>query len=337
MKILYAIQGTGNGHLSRAIAILPFLFKRGEVDILISGNESQINFPYPVKYYCYGLTFAPSMNGGIDLIKTIKRVKPKRFINEVKSLPVTEYDLVISDFEPISAWACKYRGLPCVELSHQAAVRMTGSPQTPLPFPLGRWIIKNYCPSSKSIGFHFESFTENTFYPLIRKEILSAKPTLGEHTLVYLTAYSKSFLVDFFSKLPGVFHIYIKDIKEIERSGNIVFYPIGSSDFLEDLITSNGVVCGAGFELPSEALFLNKKLLVIPYSNHYEQHCNAQALKKIGATVIFDLNKNAQLEVLQWCEEGKIVNYHWRNQLEIALDRVFEASALGAEVVTVSN
>ena len=34
MKILYAIQGTGNGHLSRAKEIIPALMNRAQVDIL---------------------------------------------------------------------------------------------------------------------------------------------------------------------------------------------------------------------------------------------------------------------------------------------------------------
>ena len=37
MKILYAIQGTGNGHLSRAIDVIPALKKIGQVDVLVSG------------------------------------------------------------------------------------------------------------------------------------------------------------------------------------------------------------------------------------------------------------------------------------------------------------
>ena len=39
MKILYAIQGTGNGHLSRARDIIPILQKKGDVDILVSGTQ----------------------------------------------------------------------------------------------------------------------------------------------------------------------------------------------------------------------------------------------------------------------------------------------------------
>ena len=36
MKIFYAVQATGNGHISRAIEILPYLRKYGEVDIFLS-------------------------------------------------------------------------------------------------------------------------------------------------------------------------------------------------------------------------------------------------------------------------------------------------------------
>ena len=326
MKILYAIQGTGNGHLSRAIALLPTLSQRGEVDVLISGNQSQLSFPSPIRYQCYGLTFVSSAKGGIDILKTIKGLKPLRFLKEVWALPVADYDLVISDFEPVSAWACKLKGVTCIELSHQAAVRAVGSPQTPQWFPLGRWIIRNYCPSKLRVGFHFEAFTENTFYPIIREEILSAKPVQGSHTLVYLTAFNRSFLKSFFSEIPGKFKIYSKDIKQIETIDNLVFCPLGTDDFLSDLINANGVICGAGFELPAEALFLNKKLLVIPYANHFEQHCNAQALKQLGVRVLFELNQTTQAQVITWCLEENPVEYRWANHLELAIDRVFDAA-----------
>jgi len=55
MKILYAIQGTGNGHLSRARDIVPVLMKNHDVEILVSGSQSDVDFPYPVKYQLKGL------------------------------------------------------------------------------------------------------------------------------------------------------------------------------------------------------------------------------------------------------------------------------------------
>ena len=57
MKILYAIQGTGNGHISRARDIIPLLQKKGDLDILISGIQADVELPYEVKYKLKGLSF----------------------------------------------------------------------------------------------------------------------------------------------------------------------------------------------------------------------------------------------------------------------------------------
>ena len=50
MKILYAIQGTGNGHISRARDIIPLLQKEHDVDILISGSQTDVELPFYIKY-----------------------------------------------------------------------------------------------------------------------------------------------------------------------------------------------------------------------------------------------------------------------------------------------
>jgi uncharacterized protein (TIGR00661 family) len=55
------------------------------------------------------------------------------------------------------------------------------------------------------------------------------------------------------------------------------------------MASSNGVLCGAGFEAPAEALYLKKKLAVVPMKNQYEQYCNAAALAEMGVPVWFDL------------------------------------------------
>jgi UDP-N-acetylglucosamine:LPS N-acetylglucosamine transferase len=73
MKILYAIQGTGNGHISRARDIIPILQKKGDLDILISGIQADVSLPYEVKYKFKGLSFIFGKNGGIDLLNTYKK------------------------------------------------------------------------------------------------------------------------------------------------------------------------------------------------------------------------------------------------------------------------
>ncbi|HYG49587.1 MAG TPA: glycosyltransferase family protein, partial [Flavobacteriales bacterium] len=118
MRILYAIQGTGNGHLTVALEVLPHLMRRGKVDILISGNEVDVELPYDVKYRFNGLGFIFGKKGGIDYLETYKKARLKQLFKEINSLPVEEYDLVFSDFEPVSAWACRLKNKTCIGFSH---------------------------------------------------------------------------------------------------------------------------------------------------------------------------------------------------------------------------
>lgn len=143
MKILYAIQGTGNGHISRARDIVPVLMKNHEVDLLISGTQADVELPYPVKYRFKGLSFVFGKNGGINLPETYRKNYIKSLLSEINSLPVENYELVINDFEPVSAWACQIRNIRCIAVSHQAAVASKKSPQPSQPDIIGRAIIKN--------------------------------------------------------------------------------------------------------------------------------------------------------------------------------------------------
>jgi uncharacterized protein (TIGR00661 family) len=43
------------------------------------------------------------------------------FIRDAKKLDVSGYDLVISDFEPLAAWASKQAKVECLGISHQSA------------------------------------------------------------------------------------------------------------------------------------------------------------------------------------------------------------------------
>ena len=56
MKILFAIQGTGNGHISRAREIVPLLQQYGEVDLLVSGTEYTMSYARGTTFLFYGDT-----------------------------------------------------------------------------------------------------------------------------------------------------------------------------------------------------------------------------------------------------------------------------------------
>ncbi|MBK9680340.1 MAG: hypothetical protein IPO69_15970 [Saprospiraceae bacterium] len=54
MKILYAVQATGNGHISRAVQLTPHLQKLGQVDIFLSGQNCTLPVNLPIKYTSKG-------------------------------------------------------------------------------------------------------------------------------------------------------------------------------------------------------------------------------------------------------------------------------------------
>ena len=190
MKILYGIQGTGNGHISRAEDVVPILQEYGEVDLLVSGSQSDLKLPFPIKYQSKGLSFYFGKKGGIDFIKTIKNSSTNSVLKEIKSFPIQQYDLVLNYFEPISAWAAKRKNVPCVSLSHQCALLSKNVPRPRHYDPIGEWILKNYAPAQAHVGFHFSNFDNNIFTPVIGQAIRKSTPTKGEHYTVYLPAYS---------------------------------------------------------------------------------------------------------------------------------------------------
>ena len=285
MKILYAIQGTGNGHLSRARAIIPHLQDRGDLDILVSGIQSDIPLPYDVKYKLYGMSFIFGKKGGVDLIGTYKKTQLKKFWKEVNSVPVEAYDMIINDFEPVTSWACQRKQLPCIGLSNQLAVLSPDAPQPKHDDIMGKFVLKHYAPVTSAYGMHFQSYNENIFTPIIRKEIRELDTGNDGHYTVYLPAYKEEKIIKALEPYKEINWQVFSKHSDVERvEDNIHVRPIEHAAFLKSFANCEGILCAAGFATPSEALFLGKKLMVIPMKNQYEQHCNAAALKEMGGT-----------------------------------------------------
>ncbi|MGQ3679584.1 MAG: glycosyl transferase [Tenacibaculum sp.] len=322
MKILYAFQGTGNGHASRALEIIPHLQRRGEVDVLVSGSQYEIELPFNIKYKLHGLGFVFGKKGGIDLISTLKDLNLKKVYKEIKTLPVKEYDLVINDFEPISAWACLFRNVPIISLSNQNAL-LNEKNSAFKKFRLERLIIKYYAPAKNKFGFHFKTHSSSTFLPIIRKEIRYRNITNKGHYTVYLPSYSDEKIVKVLSKVKDIkWQVFSKKTKEHQFFHNITILPINDDAFIRSMASAKGVICGAGFATPTEALYLRKKLLVIPMKNQYEQQCNAISLKEMGVTVVKKLSKKQLPKIEKWINTNKIVEVHYPDVTEDMLDAI---------------
>ncbi len=324
MKILYAIQGTGNGHVSRAHDIIPLLQKKGTLDILVSGTQADVDVGYPVKYKLKGMSFIFGKKGGVDLVETYKQARLKRFFKEIQDLPVEEYDIVINDFEPVSAWACKIKHKECIGLSHQAAVLNKNSPRPEDSDIVGKTILKEYAPVTEKYGFHFKSYDKNIFTPVIRNEIRNAAVKKLNHYTVYLPAYEDERLIKVLKEIKNIeWQVFSKHSKKSYKEKNVYINPISNEGFITSLITCAGVLCGAGFETPAEALYLQKKLMVIPMKGQYEQQCNAAALKEMGVPVLKKLKLSRIENIKNWVDTPQIIPVDFPDITEQILDLVF--------------
>ena len=325
MKILYAIQGTGNGHLSRARDIILLLQKKGDLDILVSGIQADVELPYPVKYKFKGLSFIFGKKGGIDLLATYRKSSLKQLYREIKSLPIEEYDLVINDFEPVSAWACKMKHKECIGLSHQSAVINKGSPKPKKKDIIGNAVLHNYAPVTTAYGFHFGAYDKNIFTPVIRSQVRKAKPVNKKHYTVYLPAYSDERIIKVLGEIKNInWQVFSKHSKKEYKEKNIHIRPVNNEDFIESLISCAGILCGAGFETPAEALFLKKKLMAIPMKGQYEQQCNAAALKTMGVPVIKSLKRKHIDKIKAWVESEQLILVNYPDSTERIINMIIK-------------
>ncbi len=329
MKILYAIQGTGNGHLSRAMDIIPILQHKGDLDILVSGSQADIQLPYNVAYTFSGLSFIFGKNGGVDLLQTYKKSNLRKLLAEIRSLPIHQYDLVLNDFEPVSAWACYLKDKECISLSHQAAVLNKKAPQPAAVDLVGRTVLKHYAPTTTQYGFHFQRYDANIFTPVIRRQVRECEVSNKGHYSVYLPAYSDRRIISILSECRGVnWQVFSKHNRKAFTLKNVAVLPISNGGFIQSMAASEGVLCGAGFETPAEAMFLQKKLLVIPMKNQFEQHCNAAALRQMGIPVLKSLRKKHIDKIRSWLDTERTISVEYPDITSQVVDDIFRAHAL---------
>lgn len=281
MRLLYGVQGTGNGHITRARAMQTALSAKGiEVDWVFSGRERSKFFDMDAfgdfKVF-KGLTFA-TRSGKIDLLKTFAEASLGQMYQDIRTLDLSRYDLAVTDFEPVVAWAARKQGLPCIGIGHQYAFDHA-IPKAAHSFA-SEAIMKWFAPVSLGVGVHWHHFDQPILPPIIEADH-QGDSLSADRTLVYLPfEHSTSVL----KTLQSVDHPFIFHCADIDpgRYANVWVRGFSREGFKESLHATDGVICNAGFELASEALSLGRRLMVKPLKGQMEQSSNALALARLG-------------------------------------------------------
>lgn len=324
MKIFYAVQATGNGHISRAMELLPHLQQHGSVDIFLSGNNSNLILDAPIKYRSKGLSLYYNCNGGLDFWQVAKGFQPFRLKQEINGLPVEKYDLIINDFDYITAAACGKKKIPSVNFGHQASFQSVHTPRPPTRSTTGEWILKNYAKATRYIGLHFKAYDDYIFTPVIKKEILQAEATDGNYITVYLPSYCESQLNSIFQPFTDIrFEIFCSQTTTPKTQGNIRFLPVNKAFFNQSLIHCSGIITGGGFETPAEALHLGKKIITIPIRNQYEQQCNAAAIYQLGILKLKSIDADFKIHLHSWMNEGRTLKMDYSQTVPQCMEYLF--------------
>jgi uncharacterized protein (TIGR00661 family) len=103
--------------------------------------------------------------------------------------------------------------------------------------------------------------------------------------------------------------------------------PVNPQDFNQGFESCSGIITGGGFETPAEAIYLNKKMMVIPMRNQYEQICNAEALRQIGFSVIPTISKDFTQHLEKWFTSDFRYHEYYPDQTKEILMNIIEEHA----------
>ncbi|MCI2283580.1 hypothetical protein L3081_09495 [Colwellia sp. MSW7] len=305
MKILYGIQGTGNGHISRSRILAKELRDCGlSVDYLLSGRAKDEFFDMEIFgefQHKQGFTFI-SENGRINYLKTALNNNIFRFIRDIFALNLSDYDLIITDFEPVTAWAAKLKGIPALGIGHQYA--FGENTPTSRDTWLTRSIMKYFAPAKHNIGLHWHPYNISVLPPIVDMEL--TRSTNKKHILVYLPFENQKDIALVLKNFPDTQFIQYSSDLITAQTGNVVFKKTSLVEFKQDLKHADGVICNVGFELISECLHIGLPILTKALNGQMEQYSNALALKQLNyADVIEVLSRD---NIAHWLDHKTSAN-----------------------------
>lgn len=212
MKILYTVQRTSNGHIKTARETIPYIQKKGDLGILLSAIEPEIEFPFDVKYKFKGhyTVYLPS-NAAIEIIKKWKRMEQVEW------------------------------------------------------------------------------------------------------------------------------HVFSKQSTKNYKVRNISINFLNSELFLKRTASAEGIVSNAGFGTTSEALFLRKKLIVIPMKEQFDQHCNAVIFIEIGVTILKKINKKIIQPILEWGNKNTLMEVKYYDYVKDTIDFIFKNHPVLIDNIPIDN
>jgi uncharacterized protein (TIGR00661 family) len=303
-NILYGVNGEGAGHSTRAKEVLTHLVSQGHNVHVASFDRGLQNLKEGFNVTeIYGFRFA-YVNNRVRYKRTIAKnlltvphaAKSFSQLNEL--VEEEKINLVITDFEPLTCHIGHKLRLPVISIDNQHCltnVEVSYPKQYRRDAAAAKLVTKLMTPRASAYlvisFFNAPIRKRNTFLfpPLLRQQILDARPSEGDHVLVYVTSPAPA-LAKLLGSVRCRFVAY--GFGREGSDGNITFKKPSLDGFFSDLVSARAIIANSGFSLVTEALHLGKPYLAVPVSHQFEQIFNAYWLEKSGYGAYWEeLNK----------------------------------------------
>lgn len=299
MRILYGVAGDGMGHAIRSGVILEQLSGAHRIDVVAYGNAHDfLSTRFPRVHRISGMAW---IYGGdcVERARSVRRGVARALGGTWRNLcRIAElargraYDVVISDFEPSSHLHGLRTRTPVITLDNIQALRLVPQSEArgDIDLAAARAFVRLVTPRAHHrivTSFFRPGLADSRVTvvpPILRPAVLTARPHVGDHVLVYQTAGGNDRLIEALRQSGRPCRCYglRRGLSQPVRDGNLTFLPFSDTDFVEDLRTASAVVTNGGFTLMTEALHLGKPVLSFPLIHQAEQALNARHLERLG-------------------------------------------------------
>lgn len=301
MRILYGVCGYGMGHVMRSAVVGAHLAKRGHELCFASERGAKTYLEkrgaHVIPIVGLGAVMVRNqLDPVLTVLSNLLRQTNADHLGAFANVSRFKPDVVISDFDPWTARYAALTGRPLVAVDNVHFMNRCRHPEevvsadryaASLMQPVANAMVpgaRHYLVTSFVDAETISSDT-SLHQPILRPAILAAK---GARNAGHLVAYFNDEADhSWYARALGGAGVPVrlygrKNLRGEERSGNVTFCPFSDDRFIDDLATCSAVVGGAGFTLMTEAIYLGKPMLAVPFGNQYEQILNANYLEALG-------------------------------------------------------
>lgn len=293
-RILYGVHGTGHGHAIRALTVARHFREHRFLFLSHGAGAAMLRAEFPVLESPCLVTVVRhhAVAGMATLRENIVILSQASAVQRRLEGLIADFrpEVALTDYDFFLPRVARRLGLPCLSLDHQHII-----PAGRHPVPPGQRHV--YLLTKMIVQLLFscaDSYLATSFFrpaggshgnirvvpPLLREQVLSRRPTPGEHVVAYQGYETFQRFLPLLMAIPRPVRVYGFDREE--QQGNLFFRRNAENGFLNDVAGCRYLICGGSHTLLSEALYFGKPVLSFPIQGAFEQFLNAFYLERLG-------------------------------------------------------